>query len=158
MSDFLGKSRITNAATIKTNVGSFGMRNRYRNAFDRFCLFCEKEFHCQKVQNISAKHIYTYVDHLKAKGASPATIRTELCGIRFFNKICGEKNKLPENKSLNLLPRDIDVVNRAWLVPEINKAIFVADAMGRTDVVFVFVSVGALDFVFMKSQSCVLRM
>lgn len=136
MSDFLGKSRIANAAAIKTNVGSFGTRIRYWNAFDRFCLFCEKEFHCQKVQNISAKHVYAYVEKLKSKGASPATIRTELCGIRFFYKICGGKNKLPENKSLKLLPREIGVVNRAWLVAEINKAIAVADAMGRTDVVF----------------------
>ena len=68
MSDFLGKSRIANAAAIKTNVGSFGTRIRYWNAFDRFCLFCEKEFHCQKVQNISAKHVYAYVEKLKSKG------------------------------------------------------------------------------------------
>ena len=42
MSDFLGKSRIANAAAIKTNVGSFGTRIRYWNAFDRFCLFVKK--------------------------------------------------------------------------------------------------------------------
>ena len=55
--------------------------------------------------------------------------------IRFFYRLSGGKNKLSENRSLNLPKRAVDTENRAWLPEEKEKAIMLAERMGRTDVV-----------------------
>ena len=74
-------------------------------------------------------------------GASPATIQSDLSGIRFFHRLSGNKNKLSDNDRLNLPKRSVGTENRAGLPEEKEKARAIAEEMGRTDVVI------AIDFI-----------
>lgn len=81
------------------------------------------------------RHFRAYAEYLKTIGASPATIQAELAGIRFFYRLSGGKNKLSDNRGLNLPKRAVGVENRAWLPEEKEKAVALAERMGRSDVV-----------------------
>ena len=130
------KNLIAQKDALKSNVGSYGTRIRYDAGYTRFLGFVDENFHIQKIANIKDKHVYAYVENLKANGAQPTTIRTELCAIRYFHKLTGSRNKLPENNKLHLANRETGTINRAWLPAEIEKALKVADETDRTDVKF----------------------
>lgn len=84
-------------------VGSFKTRERYGKAFKRFLVFVAEEFRLQKLSNISEKHIYTYVDYMKAKGLSASTIKTDLADIRLFHdQLPQARYTLPSNGELSL--------------------------------------------------------
>ena len=70
------------------NVGSFKTRERYGKAFKRFMVFLAKEYHLQKLSNISEKHIIAYTEYMQKKGLSASTIKTELAAIRFSTTVC----------------------------------------------------------------------
>lgn len=116
------------------NEKSYATRERYYDACCRFCDFLAKHFRSQKFANIQRKHITAYVEHLQDKGISPATIQSDLAGIRFYHRHAGGKNKLPENSELHLERRSVGVANRAWLPDEISKACRTAQDMKRNDV------------------------
>lgn len=117
------------------NEKSFKTRARYYEAAKRFCCFLATRFRLEKFKNVDDRHFRAYAEYLKAIGASPATIQAELAGIRFFYRLSGGKNKLSENSSLNLPKRAVGTENRAWLPVEKEKAVAIAERMGRTDVV-----------------------
>ena len=54
--------------------GSFRTKERYYEAMKRFCAYLADEFHLQKLENISGKHLTSYVLWMKEKGTSPSTI------------------------------------------------------------------------------------
>ena len=114
-----------------SNEKSFKTRVRYYEAAKRFCCFLAARFRLEKFKNVDDRHFRAYAEYLKATGASPATIQAELAGIRFFYRLSGGKN----NRSLNLPKRVVGTENRAWLPEEKEKAIMLAERMGRTDVV-----------------------
>ena len=120
------------------NELSFGTRKRHYEATKRFCGFLADNFRLQKFKNVEDRHFRAYVEYLIESGASPATIQSDLSGIRFFHRLSGSKNKLSENNCLDLPKRAVGVENRAWLPEEKEKARAVAEEMGRTDVVIAF--------------------
>ena len=117
------------------NEKSYKTRVRYLDASIRFSYFLADRYRLQKFKNVEDRHFRAYAEHLKKIGASPATIQAELAGIRFFYRLSGGKNKLSENRSLNLPKRAVGTENRAWLPEEKEKAVAIATRMGRTDVV-----------------------
>ena len=123
------------------NELSYGTRKRHYEATKRFCSFLADNFRLQKFKNVEDRHFRAYVEYLIESGASPATIQSDLSGIRFFHRLSGSKNKLSENNCLDLPKRAVGVENRAWLPEEKEKARAVAEGMGRTDVVI------AIDFI-----------
>lgn len=116
------------------NEKSFKTRARYYEAAKRFCCFLAARFRLEKFKNVDDRHLRAYAEYLKAIGASPATIQAELAGIRFFHRLSGSKNKLSENSRLNLPKRAVGTENRAWLPEEKERAIMLAEKMGRMDV------------------------
>lgn len=93
------------------NEKSYATRERYYDACCRFCDFLAKQFRSQKFANIQSKHITAYVEYLQGKGISPATIQSDLAGIRFYHRHAGGKNRLPENSELSLDRRSEGAVN-----------------------------------------------
>ena len=81
--------------------GSFRTKERYYEAFKRFCAFLADEFHLQKLENISGKHLVRYVLWMQESGKSASTIKTDLAAIRFFHdKMSRPKYRLPTNEEL----------------------------------------------------------
>ena len=118
------------------NNGSIETRRRYHPALeDRFAKFLAVEFRLENVNNVSAKHIYAYVDFLQRNGKSASYIMTELSAIRFWHKHSNCKNKLPENKKLDLEKREVGKYNKGFLDSEMTKMVDVAKSGDRRDVV-----------------------
>ena len=117
------------------NELSYATRNRHFEATKRFCAFLAENFRLQKFKNVEDRHFRAYVEYLIDSGVAPATIQSDLSGIRFFHRKSGSKNKLSPNEKLNLPKRSVGTENRAWLPEEKEKARALAEEMGRTDVV-----------------------
>ena len=120
------------------NEKSYETRKRHFEATKRFCSFLADRYRLQKFKNVEDRHFRAYAEYLKEMGFSPATIQSDLSGIRFFHRLSGSKNKLSENNCLDLPKRAVGVENRAWLPEEKEKARALAEEMGRTDVVIAF--------------------
>lgn len=58
--------------------GSFRTKDRYYEAVKRFCAFLAAHYHLQKLENISGKHLVSYVLYLQEQGKSASTIKTDL--------------------------------------------------------------------------------
>ncbi len=119
-----------------TNEGHYSTKARYLSATAPLVEFLVKEFHSQKFANLSGKHLRAYVVKRQADGIAPATIMSDLSAIRYVYRLVGGKNRLPDNAELGLEKRKVGEMDRAWLPDEIDKAITLAKAMGRTDVAF----------------------
>ena len=65
--------------------GSFRTKDRYYEAVKRFCAYLAAHYHLQKLENVSGKHLVSYVLYLQAQGKSASTIKTDLSAIRFFH-------------------------------------------------------------------------
>ena len=63
--------------------GSFRTKARYYEACKRFCAYLAAEYHLQKLENISGKHLVSYVLYLQDTGKSASTVKTDLAAIRF---------------------------------------------------------------------------
>ena len=122
------------------NELSYGTRKRYYEATKRFCAFLADNFRLEKFKNVEDRHFRAYVEDLIESGATPATIQSDLSGIRFFHRKSGSKNKLSGTDRLNLPKRAVGTENRAWLPEEKEKARALAEEVGRIDVVI------AIDF------------
>ena len=58
--------------------GSFRTKDRYYEAVKRFCAHLAVHYHLQKLENISGKHLVSYVLYLQEQGKSASTIKTDL--------------------------------------------------------------------------------
>lgn len=114
--------------------GSVDTRRTYYGAESRFCHFLAENYRLKNIKNMEARHLYSYVDYLQSSGKSASYIDTTLSGIRFYHERSGSKNRLPENKALNLEKRHPGKFNRAWTKEEIEKACNIAFDMGAKDV------------------------
>ena len=65
--------------------GSFRTKDRYYEAVKRFCAYLAARYHLQKLENISGKHLVSYVLYLQVQGKSASTVKTDLSAIRFFH-------------------------------------------------------------------------
>ena len=58
--------------------GSFRTKDRYYEAVKRFCAYLAAHYHLQKLENISGKHLVSYVLYLQEQGKSTSTVKTDL--------------------------------------------------------------------------------
>ena len=116
--------------------GSFRTKDRYYEAVKRFCAYLATHYHLQKLENISGKHLVSYVLYLQEQGKSASTIKTDLSAIRFFrDKMSCPKYCLPSNDELGvaLERRRFGQQDRTWTNSEIGKLIGRAMAEERQD-------------------------
>ncbi len=116
--------------------GSFRTKDRYYEAVKRFCAYLAAHYHLQKLENLSGKHLVSYVLYLQAQGKSASTIKTDLSAIRFFHdKMSHPRYTLPGNEELGvaLERRRFGQQDRTWANPEFGKLIGRAMAEERED-------------------------
>ena len=116
--------------------GSFRTKARYYEACKRFCTYLAAEYHLQKLENISDKHLVSYVLYLQDTGKSASTVKTDLAAIRFFHdKMSHPKYTLPTNSELGveLERRRFGQLDRTWSGPEFNRLLGKAMAENRDD-------------------------
>ena len=95
--------------------GSYKTKERYFEAYKRFLRYLGDVWHVQKLQNISGKHLSSYVTYMKDKNYSAATIKTDLSAIRFWHdQIPNAKYTLPSNSEFSLEKRKFGGVDRTW--------------------------------------------
>ena len=106
--------------------GSFRTKDRYYEAVKRFCAYLAAHYHLQKLENISGKHLVSYVLYLQEQGKSASTIKTDLSAIRFFHdKMSHPRYTLPGNEELGvaLERRRFGQQDRTWTNSEFGKLI-----------------------------------
>lgn len=116
--------------------GSFRTKERYYEACKRFCAYLADEFRLQKLENISGKHLVSYVLWMQERGKSASTIKTDLAAIRFFHdKMSKPKYRLPANDELGvaLERRRFGQSDRTWSNMEFGKMLGRAMAENRYD-------------------------
>ncbi len=116
--------------------GSFRTKDRYYEAVKRFCAYLAAYYHLQKLENISGKHLVSYVLYLQEQGKSASTIKTDLSAIRFFHdKMSHPRYALPDNEELGvaLERRRFGQQDRTWTNSEFGKLIGRAMAEERED-------------------------
>ena len=116
--------------------GSFRTKDRYYEAVKRFCAYLPAHYHLQKLENISGKHLVSYVLYLQDNGKSASTVKTDLAAIRFFHdKMSHPKYMLPTNSELGieLERRRFGQLDRTWSGPEFNRLLGKAMAEHRDD-------------------------
>ena len=116
--------------------GSFRTKDRYYEAVKRFCAYLAARYHLQKLENISGKHLVSYVLYLQAQGKSASTIKTDLSAIRFFHdKMSHPRCTLPDNGALGvaLERRRFGQQDRTWTNSEFSKLIGRAMAEEQED-------------------------
>ena len=116
--------------------GSFRTKARYSEACKLFCAYLAAEYHLQKLENISGKHLVSYVLYLQDTGKSASTVKTDLAAIRFFHdKMSCPKYTLPTNSELGveLERRRFGQLDRTWSGPEFNRLLGKAMAENRDD-------------------------
>ena len=116
--------------------GSFRTKDRYYEAAKRFCAYLAAHYHLQKLENVSGKHLVSYVLYLQAQGKSASTVKTDLSAIRFFHdKMSHPRYALPGNEELGvaLERRRFGQQDRTWTNPEFGKLIGRAMAEERQD-------------------------
>ena len=65
--------------------GSYKTRERYFEAYTRFLHYVADEYRLEKIANISAKHIESYIEYMQERELSASTIKTDLAAIRFWH-------------------------------------------------------------------------
>lgn len=121
--------------------GSFRTKERYYEAVKRFCAYLADEYHLQKLENVSGKHLTSYVLWMQENGKSASTIKTDLAAIRFFHdKMSRPKYQLPNNEQLavELKRRCFGGVDRTWSLAEFNRMLGKALAEDRYDFILAF--------------------
>ena len=116
--------------------GSYRTRERYYEAMKRFCRFLAKEFHLQKLANVSGKHLTAYVLWMQAEEKAASTIKTDLAAIRFFHdKIDRPRYRLPSNSELavDLERRRFGEQDRTWSSGEYKRFLSFCSECGRPD-------------------------
>ena len=116
--------------------GSFRTKARCYEACKRFCAYLTAEYHLQKLENISGKHLVSYVLYLQDAGKSASTVKTDLAAIRFFHdKMSRPKYTLPTNSELGvgLERRRFGQLDRTWSGPEFNRLLGKAMVENRDD-------------------------
>jgi len=106
--------------------GSFRTKDRYYEAVKRFCAYLASRYRLQKLENISGKHLVSYVLYLQEQGKSASTIKTDLSAIRFFHdKMSHPRYTLPGNEELGvaLERRRFGQQDRTWTNSEFGKLI-----------------------------------
>jgi len=100
----------------------------------RFCRYLADEWRLQKLSNIAPKHFEAYAEYLKETGKAPATIKTDLAGIRFYHDlISNPRYELPGNDTLNLQRRKFLGFDRTWSASEFDLMLGIATELLHED-------------------------
>ena len=137
-----------------SNELNFKTRARYFEATKRFCKFLADNFRLQNFKNVDDRHFKAYVEHLKENNAA-ATIQSDLSGIRYFHRKSSSKNRLSQNKELNLPKRSTGKEDHSFLKIEIDGMRQLAIEQGRQDVVIAIDF--ACEFGLRLEEVCTLR-
>ena len=116
--------------------GSFRTKQRYYEACKRFCAYLADAYRLQKLENISAKHLVSYVLYLQESGKSASTVKTDLAAIRFFHdQMSSPRYTLPTNAELGvaLERRRFGQADRTWTMAEFNRMLGHALSADRYD-------------------------
>ena len=114
--------------------GSYGTRERYYYAMILFIKFLAAVFRLEKLENLCGKHVCGYIEYRQAEGIAPATIKNELCAIRYYHdQMANAKYRLPSNDelSVNLEKRRFGEVDRTWTEPEYKAMVKKAEEIGK---------------------------
>ena len=136
MNLFLGLMIQIDAVLRHTRIGSYRTRTRYRASVRRFAKFLAVVFHLEKISNISAKHLCSYLELRQDDGVAAATIKCDLSAIRFFHDLLSKpKYRLPSNDDLaiDLERRRFKDVDRAWSEKEYLDFLALARKDGQHD-------------------------
>jgi site-specific recombinase XerC len=100
----------------------------------RFCRYLATEYRLEKLANIAPKHIHAYTEHMKARGLSASTIKTDLAALRFWHdQIPNPRYELPSNDTLNLNRREFGKIGKAWPDEVFNRMLMICVAQHRED-------------------------
>lgn len=131
------KNLIAQADRLKasSNINSIGCIERYEDAEYRFCKWLGENTEIKNLKNVSAKHIYPYIESFFDRECLNSYIRTEMSAIRHYHSLTHSKNILPSNKDLGISEKNDYEFDRAFLPKEFDDMIKVARSMNRYDVV-----------------------
>lgn len=118
-----------------SNINSIGCIERYEDAEYRFCKFLGENTELKNLKNVSARHIYPYVESLFDRDCKTSYIRTEMAAIRHYHSLTHSKNILPSNKELGISEKNDYEFDRSFLPAEFDEMIKAARSMNRCDVV-----------------------
>lgn len=118
-----------------SNINSISCIERYEDAEYRFCKWLGENTELKNLKNVSARHIYPYIESFFDRECKTSYIRTEISAIRHYHSLTHSKNILPSNKDLGISEKNDYEFDRAFLSEEFDKMIKVARSMNRYDVV-----------------------
>ena len=122
-----------------TNRAGINTRRTYFEKYNKFLEFVADKFNVKNIKNISAKHIYSYVEEMKQRELNNGYIKSSLSAIRFCHDLTDSKNLLPTNKIIQEktntdLTRTTRGASRSWNSEETKKAIELCEKYNRQDV------------------------
>lgn len=114
--------------------GSYKTKERYYEAYKRFLQYLADDYRLEKIANISAKHLSSYIEYMQDRNLSASTIKTDLAAIRFWHDLIPDaKYTLPLNDEFDLENRKFGGVDRTWSDGEYNKMILECWKANRDD-------------------------
>ncbi|MBO4915652.1 MAG: site-specific integrase, partial [Oscillospiraceae bacterium] len=114
--------------------GAYATRARYYCAMLVFLKFLAVVFHLEKLSNMSGMHLAAYIEWRQACGISAATIKSELCAIRYYHDQMPEiKHPIPSNNALsvNLERRRFGEADRSWSPDQLDAFVALARDKGK---------------------------
>ena len=116
--------------------GSYQTRGRYYAAMRVFLKFLSVVFRLEKLANLSGKHLCAYIEWRQECGIAPATIKSELCAVRYYHdQMPITKHPIPSNDELavDLEKRRFGVIDRTWAEAEVAAFCSIAYSRGKPD-------------------------
>lgn len=114
--------------------GSYKTRARYYSAMLVFLKFISVVFRLEKLSNLSGKHVCAYIEWRQSCEIAPATIKSELCAIRYYHdQMSSVRHPIPSNDALsvNLERRRFGETDRTWSEAEYEAFCDIAREDGR---------------------------
>ena len=122
--------------------GSYNTRTRYYYAMLVFIKFVAVVFRLERLVNLSSKHICAYIEWRQSCEIAPATIKSELCAIRYYHdQMSSVRHPIPSNDALsvNLERRRFGETDRTWSEAEYEAFCTIARDEGKENFADLFV-------------------
>lgn len=122
--------------------GAYATRARYYCAMLVFLKFLAVVFRLEKLSNMSGMHLAAYIEWRQACGISPATIKSELCAIRYYHdQMPAYRHPIPSNNALsvNLERRRFGEADRSWSPDQLDAFVALAREKGKEDYARLFI-------------------
>lgn len=122
--------------------GAYATRARYYCAMLVFLKFLAVAFRMEKLANMSGIHLAAYIEWRQECGISPATIKSELCAIRYYHdQMPAHRHPIPSNNalSINLEQRRFGTVDCSWTADQLDAFVALARDKGEEDYARLFI-------------------